>query len=516
MAPWRPGVRFSLHQLPGPGAPAWAAAALALAVIAALYPILGAGLHTDDWLWLALARHMQSPWPAFVQPLGLEYFYRPVPIVLWWVSERLAGHHAAGHYAVSMLIHLGAALLSFALLRAWRQGAALALLAAAVFALAPVAAGTVLWLSNRNELLAVMFGLTALLAAERRLGGHGGAWAAGALLLAGLLCKESAFAFALALALRLALSPERGAAAARSLWLGGAVAIALAVGLRLWALPPGASGLGMPDPVGAAVQGVGAWLAWLPTVLSGLGTAPAVALACAGVMALAVTPALWRASPQAGVGLALLLAPALLQWPIVHQVLPDPEAATQAVNHRYFYTAMLGAALLAGAPWPERAPDFMARVRPVLLVALLLAWLPLSHGLARDWARATDDPHQRSQELAARVLEAQPGEGTVVQVRGSAPAVFAGYSDAVVKALAGRGSPAAGAAVFTDTAPHYVIAPRSRCAPEHWPGLRVRRFDDAPALHAYGSACLIGFEPLEAGAPPPRLVIVEAGNNPDG
>lgn len=117
--------------------------------------------------------------------------HAPYPHPLTWLSHMLDcqwfGLEPAGHHATNLALHLGCVALLYAfLLRATGESRP-ALVAAGLFALHPVNAGTVAWISARPDLLATVFALAALWAhaARRR------SWACAALA-AALLSKPVA------------------------------------------------------------------------------------------------------------------------------------------------------------------------------------------------------------------------------------------------------------------------------------------------------------------------------------
>ncbi|HEX5043361.1 MAG TPA: tetratricopeptide repeat protein [Candidatus Polarisedimenticolaceae bacterium] len=90
---------------------------------------------------------------------------------LSWLSHmldcQLYGLEPAGHHLTNVLLHLVNVLLAFLLLHAMTGRPWAGLLGAGLFALHPVQAGTVSWISARPDLLAASFSLGALLAYVR-------------------------------------------------------------------------------------------------------------------------------------------------------------------------------------------------------------------------------------------------------------------------------------------------------------------------------------------------------------
>jgi Flp pilus assembly protein TadD len=90
---------------------------------------------------------------------------------LSWLSHmldcQLYGLEPAGHHLTNLLLHLVNVLLAFLLLHSMTGRPWIGLLGAGLFALHPVQAGTVSWISARPDLLAASFSMGALLAYVR-------------------------------------------------------------------------------------------------------------------------------------------------------------------------------------------------------------------------------------------------------------------------------------------------------------------------------------------------------------
>jgi hypothetical protein len=143
--------------------------------------------HGDDHLFLAFARHAPHPFVAFVSDAHGAEYYRPLPMLVWW----LLGRPALGTVpfaALAFLLHAGAAALTALLLRALGRPAAVAGGAAVGMLLAPQNLDAAYWFSASTDLFATVFVLAALIAAVR-----GKPWAALAAALAAYLSKESAY-----------------------------------------------------------------------------------------------------------------------------------------------------------------------------------------------------------------------------------------------------------------------------------------------------------------------------------
>ena len=117
--------------------------------------------HGDDHLFLAFARHAPHPFVAFVSDAHGGEYYRPLPMLVWW----LLGRPAAGSVpfaALAFLLHAGAAALTALLLRALGRPAAVAGGAAVGMLLAPQNLDAAYWFSASTDLFATVFVLAAL------------------------------------------------------------------------------------------------------------------------------------------------------------------------------------------------------------------------------------------------------------------------------------------------------------------------------------------------------------------
>ena len=170
---------------------AWlvAAALLVMAVawdFAAATTFLG-----DDYLFRAFARLEGNPWVAFVADKHGGEYYRPLPMLLWWVLERLSGGQAWAFALAAFAEHALCAVLVIAVARKIGFAGRTALLAGCLFFAAPAEREAALWFSASTDLLAVlaMLAAVACFLAESR-------WArllSVALAAAAFLCKETAF-----------------------------------------------------------------------------------------------------------------------------------------------------------------------------------------------------------------------------------------------------------------------------------------------------------------------------------
>ncbi len=139
----------------------WAALLLVVAALLAYLPALRGGFIFDDNVFL-------TGNPLIHAPDGLYRFwfsreaadYWPVTSSSLWVEWRLWGLDATGYHATNLLLHVTEALLFWAVLT--RLTVPGAYFAALVFALHPLAAESVAWITERKNLLAFLFYLLSI------------------------------------------------------------------------------------------------------------------------------------------------------------------------------------------------------------------------------------------------------------------------------------------------------------------------------------------------------------------
>lgn len=99
---------------------------------------------------------------------GTEANWHPLTWLSHMADVELFGMNPAGHHATSLLLHAANAMLLFWALRRMTGRAGLSWLAAALWAVHPLRTESVVWISERKDVLAAFFGLLALGAYGRR------------------------------------------------------------------------------------------------------------------------------------------------------------------------------------------------------------------------------------------------------------------------------------------------------------------------------------------------------------
>jgi hypothetical protein len=459
-------------------------------VFAVGYPLFDAVPATDDWGFMALARHIGSPWALYVADHSSSYFYRPNAMVLWWASVALFGPQAAAHYALNLGLHALNAMLVYALARSADVARALALMLALLFAAHPAAIGATAWLADRFDLTCTAACLAALWFLERHLRGQGRAWPVWLMALLAAGCKETGIALVPAVIVRVLLERDRPWQGRLLLVLGTMVPFMLMLAARATLLQPTAITTGMSAWVDTLIAGTGAWWGALPNALVpgwSLPNGPGLlALALATVLVALLAWRAWRGrvAPVTMGLIVLLFAPAVIQAPVAGAILAQAGTLNISVNFRFYYLALAAlAALLAvtlGAR-DARHAHTAARSRPLLLAACtVLAAISgvAAYRQAQAWrANSHNTEHTYALE-AARVLEAQVDlpSGCRIYLLGSATQApgFFSFADAAVKALLPPGSPALQCAIVSERAPWFQLVRATTCADDTWLPLTPR------------------------------------------
>jgi len=322
--------------------PALALGLVAAAAVVAVPFFTATTFVGDDHVFLAFARLAPNPLAAFVRDQHGGEFYRPLPMLVWWLLGR-AAHGASWPFAaLALALHAASAALLASLVTALGRPRAVAALAAALFFLAPQNLEAASWFAASTDLLATAFVLGSLLALVR-----GAPLASAALAAAAYLSKEPALALPALAVLVLGARPEPAPRARRLLAVLPHVALAAAVLVVRFAVLHGWGGSGDARAslggklvqLTSGVVHVGTGAAVLPEALAwGLG------LAALGLVTLSAARGSGARRPLAFAALALvpLLAPGWI------------------VGARYFYLPAAGLAwaaaeAFAGQPFAARA-----------------------------------------------------------------------------------------------------------------------------------------------------------------
>ena len=375
---------------------------LALVAVAVFAGSLGNGFVFDDVPqvlqngWIRDLGHLDEIFANHVWAFaGRESsYYRPLMHVVYALLHVAFGPSPVAFHAANLVVHAGATVLLFALIRRWVHGEGPAFLGALIFAVHPVHVEAVAWVSGLPDVASSMLVLLGLLASERALERDGAAVlphaGAAVCLLTAALFKEPGLALAgVVLACDVARRPV---AKPLAWWLTryGAMVASLAVytAARVTALGgalPGSAESGVTMARALEVAGAAIWryvamllaphpLNAFQTLRSATGLPPSVALVLApAVLALAV----WRRSVAASAAAALFLVPLLpaLYAPALLPGLDNPWAERYA----YLPVAALSVALAAAT----RRTGGRAVVAATLGLAVLLSAMTLAR--TRVW-----------------------------------------------------------------------------------------------------------------------------------
>lgn len=384
----------------------------------------------DDYMQLAMARLIGSPWVLFVT----DHFvaapgavFRPMGFASFWLGHALFGAEYAPHIAFSLALHALVAVGVFAVARAAGAGRVPAFVGTMVFIAHPAVTGTALWWSARFDVLATGFGLFALAAALKYRRGASGLYLPLTLiaLLAAMLSKEIGLVAAAVVAFVWLAWVRDARQRRRALIAAGLAALSAIVFLVLRGLVLGTFGSSLTGAMSlpaTLASGTITWLQLAPDYLlwwPRLGVPGRIAL----VAVLGVTVAgLWfaRGNGREGnravspftllaCGLGLTLLPALLQAPIVilnaAELTASMSAVEAAMQSRLFYLTLAGVGLVVAAVIEFFQPDW--RRIPGLVSALALALLvgaaaATSHQHSEQFARRSADiGHIATEALAA-------------------------------------------------------------------------------------------------------------------
>jgi hypothetical protein len=483
--------------------------ALAAAIIASLlaYPLRHATPWLDDFTFLALGTHLEEPLVLLTRDSLGAYFFRPVGMGLWWLSVQVLGVDGGAHAALNVALHGANGVLLFALMRRLGIAPGAGAVAAMAFVVHPTAFSAAAWLADRFDLLAMFFGLFALLHAQglRQRPDISRLAALGVTLAMALACKEVAFAFAVTAGLVLLL-PSRESAAPSTRWhAAGLVIIAIAACGALVArtrVLGEAGGFLLRDGLPTVLaQGFAGWIEALPAFLAvqhGSFAAFAVVIASlAGLAALSIMPgarAAWRGStlPQVvALGVALAVLAALAQAPVIriaslHPYGMDAFSAEALTASRFFYVPLAGIALVLGALCAAAAsalPGAARAISAAIALAALVALLAASRTIGREW-QAFSQAGLATARAATQAVGALEGlkPGCKVYLLGIAPEedFLRAYIDTRIKGALPRNHPAMGCFLLTEHTPWMnLLDARAASAGDEAP-LRLHVFDGRP------------------------------------
>lgn len=491
----------------------WRACSIALIILLAcwtFWPGLRSFFYLDDFFLTAIARLLDNPFAPFAHnhfPGG--YFYRPLTISFWWLSVAVLGHTPMPQYVLNMLLHVAISIAFWRLLCAWTYERVGPLLAALTYALHPIAIGTSLWLSDRFDLLAILFGIFAMHGAWRfRVHGSMRAFILTCLCLTlSILSKEIGFASAAPI-VAIWLWPSDSVRPSRPARVRALIAIImLAIALLAWrafilggALDTRHVGDGPITQI--VLDGLLRWISRFFAYLLAIQRMPLISLiaeiagvatlAGLGLLGLVRARAQWRSEKVqlAIAALALLLATGVLQAPTLRFMLLDSSATTTAATATegrvFCYSLLAGVTLIFAlcrlAIASQTAPG-RARVALAAAIFCLLPWMIDAHHLAKQYRR--DTYVQKHLLLAAQAaIDKLPLSSRcsvfLLGVEGDQDFPFAMQADAAMKALTTDLARIAGCRFTSARAPWFFVLRRDSVTPLSAAPMRPVLLDGEP------------------------------------
>jgi hypothetical protein len=361
----------------------WAliAAAAAVGVIGAVPFFVATTFIGDDHLFLAFARYAPNPLAAFIRDQHGGEFYRPLPMLLWWILGRWAQGSTWPFSVVAWLLHLTVAVEIGAMVLAVRSERRVAAIASALFFVSPFTLETAYWYAASTDLLATGFGVGAIVALLR-----GRSWASVVLYGAACWSKESAIVVP-ALAAVMLRAADRATSWStimrRVVWLLPVTAV---YGLMRTIVLRGSGGSGdLVAPLDGKLLQIAAGLVHGPIGWERLGEPVAWTIGIAAWIALLFGFAsLARSSSRPPFPWAPFAWMALAVAPLL--------AASWIVGARYFYLAAVGIAWLAA--------QLLSRASIVVVVGVFAGFAGLD--AAQTLARRSDVSSYESRLSTAR------------------------------------------------------------------------------------------------------------------
>lgn len=468
----RPGFLTQLDQ-PG-GVLRWLVLLPLFVLLAWIYlPVTRGDFVADDYVFLATGRMVDEPLAAFWQSHFYEpYYFRPMGVLSWWVATRLFGLDYVAHSFINFALHFINAGLMFWLLRALALRASAVSAGVVLFALGPFALATILWPSNRFDLLAVGFLLVQAIAMVRAL--QGNVFAFPFALLAALgACwsKESAFAISTVMAL-VALA-YRGVS-----WrLRGTLFVMLGAvigGAFFWRqrIVADAYAVASADPLGQVVDGASAMITSVPRLTElviGAAMLPWFAWALLATCLLVLVWARRDTDTTRGLlagALLVLLAALIVQTPLAKAFAPmlDGGAFGAITFARFYYAPWVAMSVVVALVLARgRLGSVAALGLTGVTIASALAAQPLAESFA-EWTRQEIKPMSSAATQLVDAANDSPCVYVFLGTQDKQP-YFRMFSDVTVKARTVLPDKTWRCHVMTESAPWLFAFPSGGIAP---------------------------------------------------
>ncbi len=450
----------------------------------------------DDFFFLTLVKHIDNPVIFFTHShFPANLYYRPMGLLLWWGAYHVAGVQFWGHALINAILHACTVWALWQCLQRFspnRLNAWLALF----MATHPIAMLTQSWMSDRFDLLCVLFGLLSVWQYQITLEtkSHRAYVCALTTLSLAILSKELGFVLPIVLSVQTIcrfISQPNSPKKQILQKIAGVWGLAIAwFACRAWVLRDALNDGIAPLPWLAFMHGIQDWLMAFPAALAGkLFGFEASSLAWLSLLALLalfiandvrpswfnknqtpITPDISHKSTI--IGCSLLLACGVLQSPTT--------AFDHSAHPRFYYFALAGFIFVLQKPWQKSIHHNNGTMRFIGIALLALA---LSTSLASSLHRTFLERKTRqntgdsmlAQNISHHLLALSPPQQTTcaVQIEGvpkTTPS-FRPYSDVMVKAYLPQTSPWQHCFIYTaDTSdtPWYYITPTQSGLPLGW------------------------------------------------
>lgn len=460
----------------------------------AYWPATRGDFVIDDYVFIATARMVETPWVAFWQSHFYEPFYfRPIGVLSWWLAQRAFGLDYVPHALINLLLHGINVMLLAALLRSLSVRGWALMAGAALFALAPFSLGPALWPSNRFDLLATGF---LLLLGRLVLASLVSARMTALLVVVALAaiaaCWSKELAYPVATAMAFVVLAARSVSWRRRLAVFFTLGLAIG-GAFAWRhlILADAYAVVMGNPVLAVGRGLRTLAGLLPGLASSalggergviwlIGLGALLLLAVAGTMlgrrdlraASDVSLAI-RAQPSGAVLIAVAvvaLAAIVVQTPLAQLLAPmaDGSPFGTITFLRFYYAPWAGCAALAAVLLARTAWSTALSVAVILLAVVGGVWLrPLGKSFAQ-WVHADIRPYSvAATTIADAVVGNDPCLLVFLGTQTKHP-LFRMFSDVTIKARADRPERAWRCFAMTESTPWLFAFPSAMALPE-WP-----------------------------------------------
>ena len=372
-------------------------------------------------------------------------YFRPVGIVSWWLLTHFFGLDYASHSLVNLVLHAANAGLLLCLLRALALPASGIIAGVVLLALGPFALATILWPSNRFDLLAVGFLLIQAIAMLRAL--QGNTLAVPLAMLAALAaCWSKELAYPVATVMACVALAASGASWQRrallfallGLAIGGAFFVRQVTVTGAFALA-----LTKGDPLGQIVNGATAMISALPQLTQFIVGQERLPWFGWGLLGAVFAAMIWERRDAAelnrllGGATLILLAAFIVQTPLAKNFAPMLDGSTfgTITFARFFYAPWIAVCVMVALIISRGRLGSMAALTLVsVTVAAATTARPLAESFA-DWTRKEVQAVSvaATQAVEAGVTDVEPCVFVFLGTQSNHP-YFRMFADVTVKA----------------------------------------------------------------------------------